>query len=95
MLREHTRGRTDPPLRAPAPRKANPYRHRKNAGPMQGLERTQLVINVLATRYDQTGTSFLGFVLLSCIRLWIRFVHAAQSGQPNFAFNRSGSMAET
>lgn len=31
----------------------------------------------IATRYDQTGTSFLGFVLLGCIRLWIRFVHRA------------------
>jgi transposase len=31
----------------------------------------------IATRYDQTGSSFLGFVLLGCIRLWIRFVHAA------------------
>jgi transposase len=31
----------------------------------------------IATRYDQTSTSFLGFVLLGCIRVWIRFVHAA------------------
>ena len=31
----------------------------------------------IATRYDQTSTSFLGFVLLACIRIWIRFVHAA------------------
>jgi len=31
----------------------------------------------IATRYDQTSTSFLGFVLLGCIRIWIRFVHAA------------------
>ena len=30
----------------------------------------------IATRYDQTLTSFLGFVLLGCIRIWIRFVHA-------------------
>ncbi|CAA9215111.1 MAG: Mobile element protein [uncultured Acetobacteraceae bacterium] len=30
-----------------------------------------------ATRYDQTAPSFLGFVLLGCIRLWIRFVYAA------------------
>ena len=30
-----------------------------------------------ATRYDHTATSFLGFVLLGCIRVWIRFVHAA------------------
>lgn len=29
----------------------------------------------IATRYDKTDTSFLGFVLLGCIRLWIRFVH--------------------
>jgi hypothetical protein len=33
-------------------------------------------IRRVATRYDQTGGSFLGFVLLACIRLWIRFVHA-------------------
>ena len=31
----------------------------------------------IATRYDHTAISFLGFVLLGCIRLWIRFVHAA------------------
>ena len=31
----------------------------------------------VATRYDHTATSFVGFALLGCIRLWIRFVHAA------------------
>jgi transposase len=31
----------------------------------------------VATRYDHTAASFLGFALLGCIRLWIRFVHAA------------------
>jgi len=31
----------------------------------------------IATRYDQAASSFLGFVLLSSIRLWIRFVHAS------------------
>lgn len=31
----------------------------------------------VATRYDHTACSFLGFVMLGCIRLWIRFVHAA------------------
>jgi len=31
----------------------------------------------VATRYDHTATSFLGFALLGCIRIWIRFVHAA------------------
>lgn len=31
----------------------------------------------IATRYDKTATSFLGFVLLGCFRLWIRFVHRA------------------
>ena len=31
----------------------------------------------IATRYDKTESSFLGFVLLGCIRLWIRFVHRA------------------
>ena len=29
----------------------------------------------VATRYDKTATSFLAFVLLSIIRLWMRFVH--------------------
>ncbi|MDO9587569.1 MAG: transposase, partial [Brevundimonas sp.] len=30
----------------------------------------------LATRYDKTADSFLGFVLVASIRLWIRhFVH--------------------
>jgi transposase len=31
----------------------------------------------IATRYDKTASSFLGFVLLGCIRRWIRFVHGA------------------
>jgi transposase len=31
----------------------------------------------IATRYDKTASSFLGFVLLSCSRLRIRFVHRA------------------
>ena len=32
----------------------------------------------LATRYDKTADSFLGFVLVASIRLWIRhFVHTA------------------
>ena len=31
----------------------------------------------VATRYDKTATSFLGFVLLGAIRRWIRFVHRA------------------
>ena len=32
----------------------------------------------LATRYDKTAESFLGFVLVASIRLWIRhFVHTA------------------
>jgi hypothetical protein len=31
----------------------------------------------VATRYDKTAESFLGFATLASIRLWIRFVHAA------------------
>lgn len=31
----------------------------------------------IATRYDKTAISFLGFVLLGAIRRWIRFVHRA------------------
>ena len=31
----------------------------------------------VATRYDHTASSFLGFVQLAAIRLWISFVHAA------------------
>lgn len=30
----------------------------------------------VATRYDHTSDSFLGFVLIGCLRVWIRFVHA-------------------
>ncbi len=30
----------------------------------------------VATRYDHTASSFLGFVLLAAIRQWISFVHA-------------------
>lgn len=31
----------------------------------------------VATRYDHTATSFLGFAKLAAIKMWIRFVHAA------------------
>nr|WP_277755323.1 transposase [Pseudoroseomonas oryzae] len=31
----------------------------------------------VATRYDQTASSFLGFVQLAAIRMWISFVHVA------------------
>lgn len=31
----------------------------------------------VATRYAHTATNSLGFALLSCIHLWIRFVHPA------------------
>jgi transposase len=32
----------------------------------------------VATRYDKTATSFLGFVDIACIRLWTRrFVNTA------------------
>ena len=31
----------------------------------------------IATRYDKTASSFLGFVLLGCVRRWFRFVHGA------------------
>lgn len=30
----------------------------------------------VATRYDQTATSFLGFAKLVSLKIWIRFVHA-------------------
>ncbi len=31
----------------------------------------------VATRYDKLASSFLGFVQIATIRLWIRFVHEA------------------
>ena len=31
----------------------------------------------IATRYDKLAISFVGFVLLGCIRIWARFVHRA------------------
>ena len=31
----------------------------------------------IATRFDKTISSFIGFVTLGCIRLWLRFVHRA------------------
>jgi transposase len=31
----------------------------------------------LATRYDKTRESYLGFVALASIKLWIPFVHEA------------------
>jgi transposase len=33
----------------------------------------------VATRYDKLIESFAAFILLTCIRIWIRFVHATQS----------------
>jgi len=35
----------------------------------------------IATRYDHTAASFLGFVLLGCLRTWIRLVHATEVGR--------------
>jgi hypothetical protein len=31
----------------------------------------------VATRYDKTAESFLAFVHLAAVRLWLRFVHTA------------------
>jgi transposase len=31
----------------------------------------------MATRYDKTESSYVGFVLLSSLRYWVRFVHRA------------------
>jgi transposase len=31
----------------------------------------------IATRYDKTVSSYVGFVLLGCLRRWVRFVHRA------------------
>lgn len=31
----------------------------------------------VATRYDHTADSFLGFTKLTAIKIWMRFVHAA------------------
>jgi transposase len=31
----------------------------------------------IAMRFDKTLISFLGFVLLGCLRKWVRFVHSA------------------
>jgi transposase len=31
----------------------------------------------IATRFDKTIRSFIGFVMLGCIRRWMRFVHRA------------------
>jgi transposase len=36
----------------------------------------------VATHYDHTASSVLGFVLLTTIRQWISFVHASQSKYP-------------
>ncbi len=51
----------------------------------------------LATRYEQTDDSFLGFAALVSIRLWIRFVHATwrkvslsrKSGSPGTSLRSS------
>ncbi len=31
----------------------------------------------IAMRFDKTISSFVGFVLLGCLRCWVRFVHSA------------------
>jgi transposase len=31
----------------------------------------------IAMRFEKTITSFVGFVLLGCLRCWVRFVHSA------------------
>ena len=42
----------------------------------------------IATRYDKTASSFLGFVLLGCVRLWIRV-----SAQPAWSTDPPRRMA--
>jgi hypothetical protein len=38
----------------------------------------------IATRHDKTTSSFLGFILSECGRIWIRFVHRVQSRASRF-----------
>jgi transposase len=51
--------------------------------PPHSLQHPERFINRLkntrrvATRYDHTASSFLGFAMLATIRQWISFVHAA------------------
>ncbi len=66
------------------PTKRNRHSQHSVSRPLYALRsRVERFINRLknsrrvATRYDQTADSFLGFAALSSIRLWIRFVHAA------------------
>ncbi|MBX9749293.1 MAG: IS5 family transposase [Roseococcus sp.] len=65
------------------PTKRNRHVQHSVSRPLYALRsRIECFINRLknsrrvATRYDQTSDSFLGFAALSSIRLWIRFVHA-------------------
>jgi transposase len=65
------------------PTKRNRHLQHSVSRPLYALRsRIECFINRLknsrrvATRYDQTADSFLGFAALSSIRLWIRFVHA-------------------
>ena len=65
------------------PTKRNRHVQHSVSRPLYALRsRIECFINRLkncrrvATRYDQTASSFLSFAALSSIRLWIRFVHA-------------------
>lgn len=66
------------------PTKRNRHVQHSVSRPLYALRsRIECFINRLknsrrvATRYNQTAESFLGFATLSSVRLWIRFVHAA------------------
>jgi transposase len=65
------------------PTKRNRYVQHSVSRPLSALRsRIERFINRrknsrrVATRYDQTADSFLGFATLASLRLWIRFVHA-------------------
>jgi len=48
-----------------------------HAGSIDHLSDLLLERRRFAIRYDGTASSLLGFVLLGCIRIWIRFAHGA------------------
>jgi transposase len=60
--------------RAPAPHDRNKYRWRNL---VERLFNKLKNWRRVATRYDKTKESYLGFVALASIKLWIPFVHEA------------------
>ena len=64
----------NPARKEPVPLDRDLYRLRNR---VERLVNRLKQYRAVATRYDKTAESFLAFVHLAAVRVWLRFVHAA------------------